>query len=115
METVYLFGAGINQGLQDLKGLRPPLSKNFFQMYLKHDLFGDDYNRESAKDVYQYIYQYWKLTEDQLLVESFDLEECFTLLHLQISEAEKDGDESKSRELRSGPTNLNNPISGIPA
>ena len=94
-ETVYLFGAGINRGVQDWHGLRPPLATDFFQQALKHHRIGDSYYLKQVQSIFDYVQQYWKLSLEQLKVTPFDLEECYTLLQLQSADAKRDGDRNR--------------------
>jgi len=91
-EIVYLFGAGINRGVQDWDGLRPPLATDFFLQALKHHRIADDHYLAVVQSVFDYIKQYWKLSVDDLKHVPFDLEECYTLLQLQSAEAKRNGD-----------------------
>jgi hypothetical protein len=50
--------------------------------------FSDELFDDRLKPLYEYIEKYWKKNKNNLATESFDLEECFTLLELQSREAE---------------------------
>jgi len=101
-ETVYLLGAGVNQCIVDLDGLTPPLSKSFFQTALKSPRYAlQKQDPVLLGDVYDYIGKYWHLSEDDLRSRPFDLEDCFTLLQLQIDEASEAGNVARAQELRS--------------
>jgi len=96
-KTVYVLGAGVNQTIKDDDELSPPLSNNFFQIVLRkpHRFREKDYISEIQK-VCDYIAQYWKIEKEALKSTPFDLEECFTMLELQIGEA---GHRRDRREL----------------
>jgi hypothetical protein len=98
-ETVYIFGAGINHGVLDFNGLRPPLATNFFQQALKSDRMSFEDYQDLMKCVFDYIEQYWKLSIEKLRTEPFDLEECFTLIQLQAEDAYRQKDQQKRIKL----------------
>jgi hypothetical protein len=92
-DTVYLFGAGINRGLDVAQfgryKLKPPLATDFFQQALRLDeiVRDPDFHREQFEALYTFIERYWKLSFDNLKTEPFNLEECFTLVQQQQLEA----------------------------
>lgn len=90
--AVYILGAGVNQEIFSPNHLSPPLIDNFFEIALKvHNRFGDYDDR--LEDVYKYINKYWRKSKQDLQNEKFDLEECLTLLQLQINDSsEKEND-----------------------
>lgn len=100
-KTVYVLGAGVNQTIKDDDELSPPLSNNFFQIVLRkpHRFREKDYISEIQK-VCDYIDQYWKIEKEALKSTPFDLEECFTMLELQIREAEHRRDRRELYRLR---------------
>ncbi|WP_242949699.1 SIR2 family protein [Clostridium pasteurianum] len=83
--TTYILGAGFNQCIKDINGLKPPLSTNFFNTILKNKSY--NYLNNKIEIVYEYIYKYWKKSKENLIYDDFDLEECFTLLQLQLFDA----------------------------
>jgi len=90
-KRVYLLGAGVNKSLKYHKNesetFFPPLSKNFFNIALQitdHIEYGYD---NCCGLLTAYIEKYWKKKKEHLLHNEFDLEECFTLLQLQMKEA----------------------------
>lgn len=86
-----MFGAGINAGLRDPRGAQPPFSRNFFINLLKHVQFGPSSNKVALaryQSLFDYIKRYWKLSESDLRVQEFDLEECFSLLESQKIDCE---------------------------
>jgi len=98
-ETVYLLGAGFNQCVKDWHGLKPPLSSNFFQTVLRSEKYQTEHYSERVSCVYKYIEKYWKKAKEDLLNQPFDIEELFTLLELQLYEAEKETNKNRIREL----------------
>ena len=99
MNVVYLIGAGINQAVKDWDGNSPPLSNNFFNIALKIRKFKDEHYSTKIQDVYDYIEKCFKKTKNDLAEEPFDLETCFTLLELQIKEAEQKKNSVELRKL----------------
>lgn len=98
-KVVYLFGAGINRGLEDHDGAVPPLATDLFVQAMKcSNLWDEDYLQILAP-VFKYIERYWKLNRDTLALNHFDLEACYTLLDLQLKEAEKAGNHDNSVQL----------------
>ncbi|AGK95226.1 SIR2 family protein [Clostridium pasteurianum] len=89
--TTYILGAGFNQCVKNINGLKPPLSTNFFNNILKNKK--SNISEEKTQLVYDYIYKYWKKSKKSLLYGDFDLEECFTLLQLQLLEASNNNDQ----------------------
>ncbi|MDF2505162.1 MULTISPECIES: SIR2 family protein [Clostridium] len=97
--TTYILGAGFNQCVKGTDGLKPPLSTNFFNTLLKNKKYnGTKYNYKT-KIVYEYIYKYWKKSKEDLLYDAFNLEECFTLLQLQLLESSSTNDEELVSKL----------------
>ena len=94
-EIVYILGAGINYGIRDWHGNRPPLATDFFQQALKHPKTGSDRYRERLKALFDYIQRFWKLSVEQLESTPFDLEACYTLIQLQAVEARLQKDRDK--------------------
>lgn len=86
-EFVYLLGAGANQLVSDWDGLKPPLANNLFQMALQSDRFRGEHYSNRVAPIYDYISRYWKMSTDDLRSSPFNLEDCFTVLQLQRSEA----------------------------
>jgi len=108
--TVYLLGAGTNQVVShDWMGLdvRPPLANNFFQMVLRLNKFRSQewkiphtlsYSQRFAP-VYQYISHIWKRNKHDLLIEPFNLEDCYTMIQLQQKEANRKKDYEELERL----------------
>ncbi len=91
-ETVFVFGAGINRGIFDWDGLQPPLANDFFQLALKHPRIGDQPHRDSLQPLFQFIKRYWKLNIEDLENQPFALEDCYTMIQLQVLEAQQEND-----------------------
>jgi hypothetical protein len=91
LETVYLVGAGINRSLRSLYGLTPPLAKDFLQLALKHPRVAP-LAETTLRPLLEFIARYWHLEREKLLTDSFDLEECFTIIELRRRDAELRGD-----------------------
>ena len=83
-DTVYVLGAGINRGITDRDGSKPPLATDFFQQALKHGRTGDEYYLERIKPLLEYIQRFWKLSATELKELPFDLEACYALIDSQI-------------------------------
>lgn len=98
--TVYLLGAGTNQSIRNWAGQSPPLIDNFFRVALSIDKYRSDYYMKQLKRVYDYIERYWKMSVDDLASSRFNLEECFTLVGLQLRDAISKGDRNKVEELQ---------------
>jgi hypothetical protein len=105
-DTVYLFGAGINRGLDvapfsDSYKLKPPLATDFFQQALRVDeiVWNPDYHQNQFEALYRYIERYWKLSFDNLKTEPLNLEECFTLIQQQRLEARKNQNRDEYERL----------------
>jgi len=91
--TVYVLGAGANHAIRDWDGLSPPLISNFFQVLWGHGGFKENAPlRQRLAPLYGYINRYWHKDEDALATTLFNLEDCFTLIDLQIREAHQQGD-----------------------
>lgn len=88
-DTVYILGAGFNRNGETIGGLRAPLSEDFFQLLFKSKALKFTGDIEQYRDVFDYIEGYWKLNVEDLKNEKFNLEECFTLLDLQMMRYEK--------------------------
>lgn len=97
--VVYLFGAGVNQVVEDWDGLSPPLLSNFFNVALSMRRFRDDYYSRQLESVYGYIEKYFRKTKDALAKSPFDLETCFTLLEQQIKRAESENKKEEYQKL----------------
>ncbi len=81
--TTLILGAGTNRGLQDENGMRPPLTRDLFIQALANPKLGAEKMLDQMKVVFDYIARYWHLSIEQLREKEFDLEECYSLLHLQ--------------------------------
>lgn len=99
MTTWYMLGAGVNRCMADLDGLKPPLARDFFQQALRHARLSEDWQLDRLRPLFEYIQQYWHLSLDQLRDRPFDLEECYTLLHLQRGEAAGRDDPAEAMRL----------------
>lgn len=98
--TVYVFGAGINHGLRGDLGSRPPLASDLFQLALARAPFARYAEVPSwFTPLFDYIEKYWKRTVASLANDQFDLEELFTLLQLQLGDAQANGDDNSKRML----------------
>jgi hypothetical protein len=73
---------------------------NFFQNALQIDKFASDFYTEKLQKVYDYIEKYWKKSKSDLATGTFDLEECFTIIELQLDEALTEGDSTRIQNLR---------------
>jgi hypothetical protein len=81
----------VNRVIRDFEGVNPPLINNFFITSLKKRKFSSDSYLDKMKVVFDYIESYWKKTGKDLAREPFDLEECFTILTLQLRDALRKG------------------------
>ena len=91
-KTVYVFGAGINRSLCGPQGSVPPLTTDLFKLALNPPAFADIGSPTGYwTPLFEYIERYWKLSVDDLKQHPFDMEECFTLLQLQVKDAQKQG------------------------
>lgn len=97
-ETVYVLGAGINRSIKDASHLRPPLATDLFKQALRHEML-DETGRQELKDLFAYIWRYWRYSVEDLREEPFDLEACFTMLQQQRIEADEDGDERQKESI----------------
>lgn len=86
-ETTYLLGAGINRSVKGRNGLSPPLARDFFQQALRHPRISEEHTIGQIVPLFDFIYKYWHLNQNDLKDKDFDLEECFTLLELQRRDA----------------------------
>jgi len=91
-ETVYIFGAGINRGVNDWHGLVPPLATDFFQQAFHSDKYFSEHYLNKIQDLTKFIQKFWKLSIEDLKKVPFDLEACFTLIQLQSIEAQQNND-----------------------
>lgn len=100
-ETVYVLGAGVNKAVADLGGINPPLATEFFSQFLTlREFQGDPYTARLAP-VLDYIQRYWRRDRRLLASEAFDIEEFFSLLDRQVSEATAVGDHDTTTRLQS--------------
>lgn len=84
-DTIYILGAGINQGVKDRDGFAPPLAMDFFVKLLGTKKYSRGLIQ--INNVMEYIDRYWKFDIAKLKTDPFDLEEIFTLIQLQKEEA----------------------------
>lgn len=87
MNTLYLFGAGINCAVTGFEGIKPPLGRDFFSKALKPPRLSDELALKQLSPLFELIQKYWHLDRIQLLTADLDLEECFTFIELQRREA----------------------------
>lgn len=123
-ETVYLLGSGVNRGLTNTKGLKPPLDGDFFQLLADQGeaLPGEAIPKgptlphyrllpggavpplDHASDagniywVYDFIQRFWHKTPQDLAREPFSLEELLTFLQLKREEARNSKSDSQALE-----------------
>lgn len=100
-DCVYIIGAGFNQCVNNKCGLKPPLSNNFFNTILSSENFNNPLYYKKAKPVYDYIYKYWKKSIDDLRDSEFNIEDCFTLIQLQLLKASKINNKEQILKLKS--------------
>lgn len=99
-KTVYVFGAGINRRLCGPQDSVPPLATDLFILALNHPAFADMGSSTGWwAPLFEYIERYWKRSVDDLRQHPFDMEECFTLLQLQVKDAQKQGDFEEAQYL----------------
>ncbi|GAH45816.1 unnamed protein product, partial [marine sediment metagenome] len=98
-EVVYLLGAGVNQLITDLEGLKPPLANNFFQTVLQSKEFASAHNLDRVSPVYNYISQHWKKSIEDLRAAPFNLEDIFTFFQLQLNEMKPAADPEQYSQL----------------
>jgi hypothetical protein len=106
--TVYVLGAGVNKSIKIKYGVQakkievsPPLAKDFFQVAfaMAHGRFEYEY-KTKFKELSLYIKEYWKKDFSELTTSDFDLEECFTLIELQLMDALQNKRKTKFNRLR---------------
>jgi hypothetical protein len=86
-ETTFILGAGVNQAIHAIDYLAsPPMLNNFFQIALSISTYSNAAYTEKIRDVYAYIFKYWKKNKIDLSKSPFNLEECFTLIESQIQD-----------------------------
>lgn len=106
-QTVYLLGAGINRTRSapyaDPERATPPLINDFFKLALNGSLLDPIRHGEENETRFcalmHYIERHWKLSEEDLKSQSFNLEECFSLIQLQKEDAQP-GSEEEAELLR---------------
>jgi hypothetical protein len=101
-KIVYIIGAGINQVVKHswYDGLSPPMINNFFQTALKIERFATEFYSNQIQIVYDYIAKFWKKNKSDLSNGPFDLEECFTLIELQLKDAIDQQNQELAQNLR---------------
>jgi hypothetical protein len=101
--TVYVLGAGVNKSIRIKYGVQakkievsPPLAKDFFQVAfaMAHGRFEYEY-KTKFKELLLYIKKYWKKDFYELTTSDFDLEECFTLIELQLMDPRQNKHKTK--------------------
>ena len=99
-KTVYVLGAGVNKSIKINYGVQtnklevsPPLARDFFQVAfaMAHGRFARKYQNQ-FKQLPLYIKNYWKKSFSDLTTSDFELEECFTLIELQLRDAIQNGE-----------------------
>ena len=98
-DTVYILGAGVNQEIFARGKVSPPLTDNFFNTAFRINQRFNLYDK-SLEPVYNFIAKYWRKQKQDLRNSSFDLEECFTLLQLQINDMIDEGNEFEYNKLK---------------
>src|SRR5438445_10680921 len=95
--TVYVLGAGLNRATRTDDGVSPPLATDLFQVgsQLRQTNYLDGYLEHELGPVFDYISRYWGLDRNALSRPPFDLEECYTLLHAQATEASERSEERR--------------------
>ena len=105
--TVYVLGAGVNKSIRIRYGVQPkkievspPLAKDFFQVAfaMAHGRFQSEYKMK-FNELSLYIKEYWKKDFFELTTSDFDLEECFTLIELQLMDARQNKHKTKFNRL----------------
>jgi hypothetical protein len=99
---VYVLGAGVNQSIRTIDRqpvFSPPLSHNFFKIArnLPKSRFRD-YDA-LLSPLYNYIFKYWHKTKSDLEIDDFDLEECFSLIQSQLTQARLEKDNQTVNDL----------------
>src|SRR5215213_10222506 len=113
--TAYLLGAGVNKAIKIRVGVQrasskasalypeisPPLARNLFQetFAMQNRRFTLEPYNERLGLLYSYIEKHWKKNIWDLENTEFDLEECFTLIQMQLKEASENNEEQKYYEL----------------
>ncbi len=82
--NIYILGAGFNQIVSDWDGLKPPMSKNFFQTILRSRKYSEEFYLSKVKNVFDYIEKNWGKTKNDLLKQEFNLEDVFTKLQSEL-------------------------------
>ena len=103
-KTVYVLGAGVNKAINTpstAPRCSPFLLDDFFQVALQMRIgtYSTETYDNRLSQLYNYINKYWKKNKADLVAEPFNLEECFTLLELQLNEAEKNNSLETFQEL----------------
>lgn len=83
-----MLGAGANQLLLDDNRIRPPMARNLFEVAEALQRFSGSRANEYSS-LFAYIAQFWHRERDWLTHNSFDLEECLSLIDDQLREAEE--------------------------
>ena len=101
-DIVYVLGAGVNESIRTIDrqpAFSPPLSHNFFKVArnLPKSRFRD-YD-DCLSPLYNYISRCWHKSKSDLEIDDFNLEECFTLIQLQLTEARLERDSQKVNDL----------------
>ncbi|MDQ2685184.1 MAG: hypothetical protein M3Y25_05005, partial [Thermoproteota archaeon] len=93
-----ILGAGVNKEIFAKENVSPPLTNNFFNTAFRINERFNLYDK-SLEPVYDFIAKYWRKQKQHLRKCSFDLEECFTLLQLQINDSIEEGNEIEYNKL----------------
>jgi hypothetical protein len=113
-DTVYVLGAGLNQAIKIKHAVKrmsakishtphvsPPIGRNFFQeaLAMQSRRFTETPYKERLEPLYAYIQKFWKKNISDLDNSDFDLEECFSLMDLQLKEAQDNNNIEEQQEL----------------
>lgn len=93
-----MLGSGVNQEIYAPGNISPPMINNFFNVAYRINSRFNDYD-DKLEQVYKYIKKFWRKEKQDLRNCKFDLEECFTLLQLQLYEAVEEGNLTEFENL----------------
>ena len=98
-DRVYLLGVGLNKAINNSRdpNLSPPLINDLFKVASKLGKFAD-YD-QLLFPLYKYIMKYWRKNKSSLRKCDFSLEECFTLIQMQLTDARSSSDTKLVQEL----------------
>jgi hypothetical protein len=101
-DIIYVLGAGVNQSIRIIDrqpSFSPPLSNNFFKVARNLPKSRFRYYDDLLSPLYNYISRYWHKSKSDLEIDDFNLEECFTLIQLQLTEARLERNSQKVNDL----------------